>query len=118
MPMFPDKSKMSDVPARVLVPEKYAIWPVVPVYSEEVAIERDCAVLFRVVSVPERPRPRVAEVVATDCRAPEPAPYIREPEVKEDCPVPPRETASCPVHPRVRFCAEMVPVTFVSFVTP
>jgi hypothetical protein len=37
--------------------------------------------------------------------------------VKEDWPVPPLETESCPVQPRVRFCAEMEPVTLVSLVT-
>ncbi len=55
-----------DVPTRAFVPEKYATWPVVPVKSEEVAIESDCAVLLIVVRAPESPRPRVAEVVPTD----------------------------------------------------
>jgi hypothetical protein len=50
---------------KVLVPEKYGRPPAAPVYKEEVATERDCVALLMVVRVPERPRPRVAEVVAT-----------------------------------------------------
>jgi hypothetical protein len=44
---------------------------VVPVKSEEVATESDCVPPeLSVVSVPESPRPREADVVATDWRAP------------------------------------------------
>ncbi len=35
-----------------------------------------------------------------------------------DVPVPPLLTANCPVQPRVKFWAEMLPVTLVSLVTP
>ena len=48
----------------VFVPVKYGMAFAAPVYREEVAIERDCVTLLRVVREPERPRPRVAEVVA------------------------------------------------------
>ena len=42
----------------------------------------------------------------------------RMPWPKDVCPVPPLVVANVPVHPKVRFCAEIEPVTLVSLVTP
>ena len=71
MPMFPFVARKSDdVAVIVLVPLKYGNCPVVPVYREEVAMVRDWVPPeLRVVRMPERPRPRVAEEVATEVSA-------------------------------------------------
>ncbi len=77
--------KSVEVPVSAFVPLKYATWPVVPVKSDDVAMESDCEPpALRVVSVPERPRPRVAVVVPTDESAFVPFPYKSWLEVNVD----------------------------------
>ena len=71
--------KSVEVPVMVLVPEKYGNCPVVPVYSDEVAILSEVAPEALVIEVklePVRQRPKVGLVVPTDERFAVPLPYM------------------------------------------
>jgi hypothetical protein len=71
-------------------------------------------------NVPEydRDAPIVGVDVATDCRAPVPAPYIRLPEVNDCAPVPPPLTVSAPDTVGVNVNAPAVGTMFCPNVRP